>query len=163
MTCLKFIRFILQSRFHGTSTFWDESVQNSIKFSFINWVKLSFFSNFVQKLSIVWSQMNDEFSFKFRNLRSDHLVKISSDTCKNNTNLFFSYHWNLNELIRNLRIVFVSKVQLIEHLCSKVVGWQRPNLNQIGRRQRPLCIAQVLILAYQQLASWPWFEQLIRL
>jgi hypothetical protein len=44
--------------------------------------------------------MGQEFSLKFGDLGSNHLVKVTSDTCEDNTDLFLSNHRHLSRSIK---------------------------------------------------------------
>lgn len=63
-----FIRFILKSCFHGTSTFRDKAIQNGRKFSLISGVEFSFLSDLVQQLGVVSPQVSQELGLELGDL-----------------------------------------------------------------------------------------------
>lgn len=102
MIFFMWIIWIYLSWFHGTATFWNEGIQNSVKFCLISWLEFSLFFNFSKETCMGSSHMSKEFGFKFRNFRCNHLVKISSNTSENNANLLLGNHGNLyKNLITN--------------------------------------------------------------
>ncbi len=80
---------------HCASAVGNESIQNSVQALLVSSVKLSFFSNLVQKGSVTCSQVGNELRFKFGDLRGHHFVQVPSDTSENNADLLLCYHRHL--------------------------------------------------------------------
>jgi len=82
------------------SSFRNELIQNTSKL-IINFLsKISSISNLFKNMWVIAFNKLKELLFEFWNFTCYHFIQKSSNTCINNTNLFFSWHWDILALFK---------------------------------------------------------------